>query len=79
MKTIENMIRANAEMALDQRGSFDSLLGALDSYYENVRDTLVEMDETSALNFSFNTYRTNVRQIAKKLNISLPLEYAEII
>lgn len=76
LSDVEAMIWANAQAGIDQRSSFDSFEASLDSYYENVRDTLLEMGKRSHLDESFPIYRKFVRAEAARLRIALPKNYA---
>ncbi len=67
--SVENVIKANAEAAIDQRASYPSLEGALDSHWENVLDTLFLGG--AARDKAFVQYRDAVRATASRLSVSL--------
>lgn len=70
---LSEIARSNAQMAIDQRHDRDysSLGEVLDSYYENVRDSLIEEKLNVELDASYDAYRKAVRAEAKRLGISL--------
>jgi len=80
---IEDMVKANAVMALDQRTdtqwadaaftNYAALQACLDSYYENATDTAIEMGIKHPC--LFESYRAHVRAEAAKLGVELPEDY----
>jgi hypothetical protein len=73
--TVAEVIRANVEMAIDQRAHHGGVQQALDSYYKNTIDTLTEMgagvDHPDGDGEIRVDYCECARAVARKAHVSL--------